>query len=243
MIEVMEGMLIDWARAAKYTERRTLLVRHTLNLVKLEIEEWMFYERTGVDMPRGQRLWLANWKAIVEKAGMSVEEIDVGKLMSFVEGDFLKWQESGAAKQTSLIASIPPSEVVEVTKKLHEIFKAFNLTKMDLNAVAAYYLSRGYAGEETDFEVIKGQIKAAVRAPMSAEVWSLGQGPAPSLVRLKDSKGKPTGAEPLSQTRAPRGSKKASGSSPDLEEEEEGEEEGEEEEAPKKKLGMLRPTK
>lgn len=209
---------INWAEVCKCTKSGTILVRLTLDQLRFDFEEWCFGQRTGVDMGRGKRLWLANWKSIVEKeAGMSLDEIDVAKVMSIVEEDFLKWQKSGAGKPTSMIAALPPGEVVEVSKHLHEIYKSFGVNRLDLNALAAYFMARGHGEEGEDFESIKGRIKAACRAPMSHDVWSVGQGPSPTIARLRDAKGKATGEEPLPQTRARKGSKNA----PEGEEEEE----------------------
>lgn len=167
-------MLLDWEPFAIYTESGTLLLVSTMRAISLDFDGYAQTER-GIEMPRGQKLYLAPWKAILGKLNMGLE--DKRAILSALEKDLLHWAEEQSKKGMIGSPSISEAELRETNKKLHEIFRGFG-NEIPIDSVAAFYLST-FPNDDKNLDTIRDLIRSVAKHPTNSQVFSIGLGGAP----------------------------------------------------------------
>lgn len=198
--------MLDWSLFEQRTDGGTLLVGMTMKGAELDLDQFCFAERTGVPMPRGERLHMVPWKSVLAKLEMSPGDIDRKKLLSALEKDLDGYETAQANKRSmGFVPSIDPKELKETTGNLHKVFTKYKSDELEIGVLSAFY-TVDFGG---DVEENKSLIRSVMRHPSNMNVFSIGAGGAPRVRRLQSATGKKTGLDPFDTTRKPRKNKNA----------------------------------
>lgn len=157
--------------------------------------------------------YIVSWNSFAEKLGLPPEwyKEKLNKVFSTLTPELLKHLEAymqrkvSGPKKTAKIPVCDPDFAKQATPMLHSIFKAFAPKEagMSMAMLIGVYASRL---DSTDLPYLSEQLRAFVK--LNPETFSASGGPNPTVVRLKDSKGNPTGAVPFAPKKPGRRSKK-----------------------------------
>lgn len=196
-----QNLMIDWSHFLERTDSGTLLVQSTLRAIELDLDQFCFYERTGMPMPKGQRNHIVPWKSVLSKLDMTPNDLDRKKLLSALDQDLNAYEEAQASKRGgSLLSSLDPKELKDGTANLHKLFLKYKSEEQELTALAAFYMV-DFGG---DLDQVKNLVRAVVRHPSNQKTFSIGAGGSPRVRRLTTAQGKKTGLNPFDLTRKPR---------------------------------------
>jgi hypothetical protein len=198
-------VLVDWDHFATFTDSGTLMVSSSVNAALMDLDSWAFQQRTGFQMPKGQRSSIVPWGGVLknEKVGMTIGGIDRKKLISLLEKDLDLWETTKASQRaTSAGPAVDPKMLKEVTAALHKVFTTVKVDTLDIGGLAGIYTAQ----EGGDYEENKATIRSVLNHPSVHTTFSMGLGGAPKVSRLQTATGKKTGAEPQSRARKPKGS-------------------------------------
>jgi hypothetical protein len=212
LLPLLSPLGINWEHFATYTDAGTLLVRSTLEAAGMDLDQWAWLQRSGIEvssMPKGTRIHVAPWKSILSHPSVGLfDDVRAGnlttaarkKLFSQLETDLDTWQEHNQARVRAAVPSMDPKEAATAIKNLHSTFQKWKSNELEIGMLAAFYT----ADHGGDPDENKNLITAVLKQAAATNVFSKGAGGAPKVRRLQTAQGKPTGLDAFDTTRKPR---------------------------------------
>lgn len=178
---------IDWSVFVQLTDRGTTLLRATVNQARFDLDSWAFQERSGINMPVGQRINMVAWKSVFEKLEMDPATADGKKVFSALEKDLEAWLQRQAAAGTASIPALDPKVEAKVIASMHKVFNDRKTNEMVIYALSALM---SVDSDEKDLDKIGSDIRAV--AKRNPKLFVVGRGGSPVVYRLLDKTGKAT---------------------------------------------------
>lgn len=198
MLSLDRSDAVDWNAIAVRTSRGTILPQATIRAVEAELDKYLYYMRTGVNVM--DRV-IISFNSLASNAGLgddwykNLTTKDRTKIMSAVETEldnFIARKQSGGSSASTPV--VDPAFAKAAPAIIHAVFTAFDKTHkgIPMSTLAGMYAMKT---EADDVEEVTSNLRAFVK--LNPELLSAGSGPNPVVVRLRDGKGKATGAKPF----------------------------------------------
>jgi hypothetical protein len=178
----------------------TFLRSKTLRAISDSWDSWAFYKRSGIMVEKEVRV-LITWDNIARLVGLdpvnktNFTKDEKGEMIAFAEKKLEEWLLPKVSNYAAQVVQLDDKTKKQITTLLHQVFDKFDKSKtnqMKLESLAAFGMALS-TDDDVDLEELKNNMKAVIN--LLPEVFDLGRGPAPTVVRLKSKSGKETGAK------------------------------------------------